>query len=221
MKKNIFIYIDESGTLPDPKSLIVIIAAVGTGFPQELSLAKKTAAKTSIKNNSGEIKFYRSGDNTKRKFLQILAKQDVSIFVLVVEKHGQIIADSPENFAFVCSLILNDCLNYYQHETLSMVFDRHFHRLADQEKFNTSLELLLGKKLTIIHVDSLNESTVNTADMVAGSVLWSRTGKNPAFYEIIKSKVVEEKIINWKEAKGKFWHKKTRPNRRTRPSESE
>lgn len=221
MKKNTFIYIDESGTLPDPHGSIVVVAAVGTTNPAMLLLPKKTAKKTLTKNAIKEIKFYRSGDTTKRKFLQTLSKQDVAIFVLVIEKHDQIIADTPENFAFVCSLLLSDCLHYYQFESLSMVFDRHFHRTSDQERFNTFLEEFLGKKLSITHVDSLNENAVNTADMVAGSLLWSRTGKNPAFYEIIKPKVIEEKIINWKEAKGRFWRKKTRSNRRKRPSESE
>ena len=221
MKKRIFIYIDESGTLPDPKSSIVVVAAVGTANPTELLSAKKNAKKASNNNKTDEIKFYRSGENTKRKFLQTLVKQDVSIFVLVIEKDAQIIADTPENFAFICSILLKTCLSYYRTQLISIIFDRHFNRKSDLEKFNGFLEKNLLQSLNISHVNSIADSTVNTADMVAGSVLWNRTGKSAKFYEIIKPKVIEEKIINWKEAQRRFWHKKTRLNRRKRPSKSE
>ena len=40
--------------------------------------------------------------------------------------------------------------------------------------------------------------------MVAGSLLWKQTGKDNQFYKIIKGKIVEEKIVNWKEAKKWF-----------------
>ena len=220
MKKHIYIYIDESGTLPDPQSPVIVVAAVGTEKPRSLLLPSKST-KRSIRKSTSEIKFYRAGDNTKKRFLQILAKQDVSIFVLTIEKHGQIITDSPENFAFVCSLLLNDCLIYYQHDQLQFIFDRHFHRQIDRDMFNVTLQNILGKSFQISHVDSLQQQAVSTADMIAGSILWFHTAKNPLFYTLIKNKIVAEKVISWKEARRAFWHKKTRLNRRKRPSKSE
>jgi hypothetical protein len=216
-----YIYIDESGTLPDPQSPVIVIAAVGTEKPHLLLSVKKITKNILGKNNTAEVKFYRSGDNTKRRFLSNLVKQDISIFVLILEKHGKKIADSPENFAFVCSLILNDCLIYYQHKNLKIIFDRHFHRQIDRDLFDKTLQNILSQKLSINHVDSVQQQVVNTADMVAGSVLWLRTGKNSLFYNIIKNKIIAEKIIDWKEARRSFWHKKTRLNRRRRPSKSE
>jgi hypothetical protein len=220
MNKNIFIYVDESGTLPDPKSPVVIIAAVATYAPHQLILPKKSAAKALGKKNVKEIKFYKAGINTKIKFLTVLAKLDIKIFVLILEKNGKKIPDSPENFAIACSLILYDCLYCYQNSFKSIIFDRHFHNQTDQEKFDSTLKKLVGENLNIIHADSLKEAAVNTADMVAGSVLWKRTGKDDQFYKIIKNKIVEEKAIDWKEVKKWFINKKlARTGVNTHPNE--
>ncbi|MBI4225546.1 DUF3800 domain-containing protein [Candidatus Roizmanbacteria bacterium] len=60
--KKITIFIDESGTLPDPKDKVVIVAAVGTEIPHKLIEVVKSIRKylKSKKNISNEIKFYRS-----------------------------------------------------------------------------------------------------------------------------------------------------------------
>lgn len=208
MNKHLFIYVDESGTLPDPKDPVVVVAAVATYSPYELVLPKKSASKILRKENVREIKFYKAGVNTKTKFLTILAKLDVKIFVLILEKNGKKIPDSPENFAIACALVLRDCLDYYQNSVKSIIFDRHFHNQLDREKFDSVLKKLIGENLSISHADSLKEPAVNTADMIAGSLLWKRTGKDDQFYKIIKNKIVEEKVVNWKEAKKWFINKK-------------
>lgn len=215
MNKHIFIYVDESGTLPDPKGPIIVIAAVATYLTNQLILPKKA-----IKIKTGEIKFYGSGDNTKKKYLTTLSKLDIQIFALVLEKHGQKIPDTPENFAAICSLILHDCLDYYQNSSVSIIFDRHFHKNSDREKFDEIIKKLTGQDIIISHVDSLKEPAVNTADMIAGSLLWKQTGKDDQFYKIIKNKIVEEKIINWKEAKKWFVKQKlARTGVNTHPNE--
>lgn len=180
MTKHIFIYVDESGTLPDPKGPIVVIAAVATYLNNQLILPKK-----SIKSKSGEVKFYNSGENTKKKYL------------------GQKIPDTPENFAAICSLILHDCLSYYSDCLISIIFDRHFHRSSDREAFDEIIKKLISQNITISHVDSLKEPAVNTADMIAGSLLWKQTG-----------------MVNWKEAKKWFVKQKlARTGVNTHPNE--
>lgn len=220
MIKEIFIYVDESGTLPDPNGPVIVIAAVATSATNQLLLPKKLSTKPLSKNKTGELKFYGSGANTKRKFLTILSELDVQIFALVLEKHSQKIPDTPENFATICSLILYDCLNYYHDSLISIIFDRHFHNPLDREKFNAIIRKLTKKEINISHVDSLKEPAVNTADMVAGSLLWKQTGKDDQFYKIIKNRIVEEKIINWKEAKKWFINEKlARTGASTHPNE--
>jgi len=203
---NITIFIDESGTLPDPKDQVVIVAAVGTNLPQKLINVSKSVRKylKTSKKTMSEIKFYKAGEKTKKKFLQELARQNVEIFTLTVEKHGQKIADTPENFALLCWLLLEDCFLFYKNQTKEIVFDCHFHKLKDQKEFNQTLINLLGERLPFNHVDSQKDSRVNAADMIAGSVLWLKTGRDKKFYQIIKRKIISEKVLNWKEAKRKF-----------------
>ena len=215
MNKHIFIYVDESGTLPDPKGPVIIIAAVATYSANQLILPKK-----SIKTKTGEVKFYNSGENTKKNYLTTLSKLDIQIFALILEKRGQKIPDTPENFAAICSLILHDCLDYYQNSLVSIIFDRHFHKSSDREEFDEIIRKLTSQNITISHVDSLKEPAVNTADMVAGSLLWKQTGKDNQFYKIIKCKIAEEKIVNWKEAKKWFVKQKlARTGVNTHPNE--
>ena len=177
MTKYITIYIDESGTLPDPKDKVVIVAAVGTSSTTQITKIIK-----SIKHSE--------------------------IFVLVVEKAGKSIPDSPENFALLCWFILEDCLALHRHRKTRVIFDRHFHKLSDQNQFNTILTRLLGFQTEFSHEDSQKNPLINAADMVAGSLLWAQTGKDSKFYEIIKKRVLEEKVINWREIKRRFWTQK-------------
>ncbi|MBI2310136.1 DUF3800 domain-containing protein [Candidatus Collierbacteria bacterium] len=214
------VYLDESGTLPDPRDPAVVVAAISTQTPQRLKSMTKIIRKHYAKSNPPEIKFYRAGDRTKKKFLEKLAAQDVEIFVLIVEKQNQSITDSPENFALLCWLLLEDCLLYYQHQIKHVVLDRHFQRTIDQDKFNQVLTSLLDEPLSPVHVDSQTEPLVNVADMVAGSVLWAQTGKDNVFYQIIRTKIVSERVIKWKQIKTRFWQEKTRRNRRKRPSQT-
>ena len=219
-KQKVTIFIDESGTLPDPQDKIVIIATVGTKMPGKLTQVTKSTRKYLRQRDRklDEIKFYRAGKRTKRKFLKELAKQQVEIFSLVVEKEGQKIPDTPENFALLCWFILEECLMFYENEVKEIIFDRHFHREKDQAKFNNVLGKLLNEDLKISHVNSIEDPRVNTADMAAGSLLWLKTGKDPKFYQMIKEKIIVEKTISWRNLRRKFFKEKISSNRRKRPS---
>lgn len=211
-QKSKTIFIDESGTLPDPKDKVVIIAAIGTQIPRELAEINKKVRKK-IRGYKKpeeiiEIKFYQAGDRTKKEFLNELVKYNLDIFVLIIEKNNQKIKDSPENFALLCYILLKECLIFYQDKVEEIIFDRHFHRQKDQQLFNQILESLLKKKYNFKHFDSINHPEINTADMVAGSLLWKYTDKNKEFYEIIRERIVSEMVINWKEAKRKFFQTK-------------
>lgn len=205
--KQATIFIDESGTLSDPKDKVVIVAAVGIQTPVKLLLINKSIRKYQ-KQNASELKFYRAGERTKKRFLEKLSHENIEIFVLVVEKEGKKIDDTPEHYALLCWLILEDCLIFYQEGIKEVVFDRHFHQKRDQESFNQALFKLLGEDINVSHVDSQKDQRVNSADMVAGSLLWKETGKDTRFYELIKPKIITEKLVNWKQIKKRFWAKK-------------
>ncbi|EKD56723.1 MAG: hypothetical protein ACD_58C00112G0005 [uncultured bacterium] len=211
--KKITIYIDESGTLPDPKDKIVILAAVATDSPESIQkiinkLRKKLRARKK-ESNISEIKFYKSSEKMKLDFINELIQSKVEIFVLVVNKKGQKITDNPQNFAVLSYILLEECLLYYsdQMQINKVVFDRHFHKDQDKKEFNCYLLGLTKKELEIEHVDSIKNTNVNSADIVAGSALWSYTNKEKKFYKLLADKIIVEKVLNWKEAKSRFYDK--------------
>lgn len=192
----IYIFIDESGTLPDTKDKFVVLAAVATD--------NRLILNRFLEKSKKEIKFYSAGDKTRKLYLTALAKESVSIFTLSINKNRQKISDSPENYAVLSWLLLLDCLAYFRNEKTKIIFDRHFHRSTDEKKFISFLKKLFALDLDIASADSAKNPGVMAADMVAGSFLYNQTGKNNRFYRLLAGKIISEKTINWKEAKKKF-----------------
>lgn len=204
----ITVFVDESGTLPDPKDRVIVVAAVGTDSPEKLDLLfKQLLERGKLKKPASELKFYTSGDKTKIAFFEKIAHENFAIFVLTVEKMGRKIADTPEHFAILCWLLLDDVLNLYQNVT-SIIFDRHFSSDVDVDRFNKALTRLLNKEVDLKHVGSDQEKRVNVADMIAGAVLAKQTGKTAKFYEIFEKEVISFKTLNWVEVKKRYINKK-------------
>ena len=203
----ITIFVDESGTLPDPKDTVIVIAAVATANPTGFAtIIKEVQKKKKLRKQTGELKFYTSGEKTKQLVLKKIAREQAAIFVLIVDKMGRKIKDTPEHFAILCWLLLIDIIGFYK-EGIEVVFDRHFSQKSDIAKFNQQLQQLLNKKLRIERVDSKKDKRVNIADMVAGAVLAKETGKSSQFYKLIEKQTVSEKRINWAEAKRRIYTK--------------
>lgn len=202
------IFIDESGTLPDTKDEVIVVAAVGTNVPSQFSqLFNKVRKQLKKSGGLSEVKFYTAGDKTKEIFFKHLAKEDLGIFVLIVDKKGRKIPDSPKHFALLCWLLLSEVLNFYP-KIKEIVFDRHFQQKQDLESFNNFLKNLLNSSVVFRHVDSQQVKEVNVADMIAGAVLAYIRGKNSRFYQMFKEKIISETKINWPEAKRKLLQKK-------------
>ena len=158
-----------------------------------------------------EIKFYKAGERTKAVYLKELSLANINIFALIVEKNNQSIKDTPDNLALLAYILLKECLVFYQDvEIKEVIFDKHFQQEKDLIRFNEILFELLGKSLILKHLNSVDNPEINSADMVAGSLLWKYTGKNEKFYNLIKDKIISEQILNWKEAKAMIFVSKNK-----------
>ena len=200
---NITVYIDESGTLSDPKDAVVIVAAVGTESVVIIDEILKKLKKRHLRKPSAEVKFYTAGDKTKLLFFELLTKKDFMICALIVDKIGRKIPDTPENYAALCLLLLTDVFSFAT-KIKEIIFDRHFSRNIDTEVFNTNIRTLVGKNIPIKHVDSIRDKRVNVADMIAGAILAKESGKDIRFYEMMKEKMTSSKRVNWREVKKRF-----------------
>jgi len=201
------VFIDESGTLPDPKDKVIILAALITARPEELPKLFKGLQKKGQKSKTNEIKFYSAGEKTKVIFFERLAREKLDLFLLTVEKMGRKIPDTPRHFALLSWILLRDVLTF-RPQTAEVFFDRHFAVNNDLKKFNETLSSLLQKRLVLKHVDSKKDPRINAADMAASATLAFRTGRQPRFYEMLRPKIVSDKNLNWAQVKQEFFANK-------------
>lgn len=200
----VIVFIDESGTLPDPKDRVIIVAAVGTKIPEKIEDIIKIVRKGGrFKKPSSEFKFYTASEKSKFLFFEKINKEKFNIFILTVEKMGRKISDTPTHFAILCWLLLKDVISFYS-KIEEIIFDKHFHKDKDLEEFNIFLKKHLGN-LTIKHVDSKKDTRITIADMIAGAILTKETKKDDKFYRLFKKQIISERKINWPEAKRKLF----------------
>lgn len=206
------IFIDESGTLPDPKDKFIVVSGVGVKKIKEAkSLVNKILFSLRQKKiKIKELKFYYAGQQTKRQFLSGLISAGFEVFILIVDKKDRKIADTPENFAVLVADLINEINLWYRTEKAIITIDRHFHRKIDQDNFNKFLEKWVDKRLEykIRHSNSQQNYLVNLADMTAGATLWKYNSKDPQFYNLVKGNIMVEKLIQWPEIRRKTINKK-------------
>lgn len=202
--KRVTVYIDEAGTLPDPKDKIIVVSAVILKNKEQIDmLLTKMRKKKDIRKKTGELKFYTSGDKTKMAFFEAFSEEEITVFVLIVEKMGRKIPDTPEHFALLCWILLTDVLTLCP--ITDLIFDRHFFKKGDIIKFNKILTNQFDIEFDITHVDSKSHKRVNVADMVAGALLAKETGKDERFYPMIEKRIINYKKLNWAEAKRRLF----------------
>lgn len=204
------IFIDESGTLADPKDRFVVFAGVFSANPQSLTklipkARKRVPPKKKLKRERlvSEFKFRSVGNSTKERILKELASLDVKLFVFVLDKERRKVEDTPENYGLLIFMLLKQV---FRKEVVNkIVIDRHFNQAEKRQELTDRLINLLGKEVEISHVDSLIDSRVDLADFVAGAVLKSARDGIDHFQDLIKPNITSFKVSKWKELKsGRF-----------------
>jgi hypothetical protein len=200
------VYIDESGRLADKNEQYVVIAAVVAPSNNRLakifhSLRRKLPRKGKRKKERlfSEIKFVLVGNKTKFFILNQLRKSEVFIYILVFDKRGFYLEDSPENYGILISQIINPVLRKYSIKRV--VIDRHFDRASLRSELEGVIRTWSKNKFEVIQPESHREIRVNLADFVAGAFWYQMIGKSEQFAEIIKEKVVFLRKSRWYEIK--------------------
>ena len=144
-----YIFIDESGTLPDPKDKFIAVCGVVIEKIKEAEniISRILVSLRQKKIRIKEIKFYHAGQNTKRQFLSGMVAANFSIFALVVDKKGRKIADTPENFVILVAALMQEIQLWHSSPQINLIIDKHFHRRADQNKFNQYLKKQIAPDL--------------------------------------------------------------------------
>lgn len=198
--------IDESGRIYDPNDKILVFAVVIADNLSELEKIIIRARQRIPKKGKrrmerlSEIKFSLTGDNTRLFILKELAKYQVKIYSLIIDKQGRKIQDNPENYAFLIEEVLETAIRDNPKLT-HILIDRHFTFITQREKFNLHMQKRYGNKLFIEHVDSLQNPVVTLADFIAGAIRFAYVKQNFQFKECIKDLIMKEKMVTWREIK--------------------
>lgn len=195
------IFIDESGTLPDKDDKYIVISALIVSNPRGLEkilskFRKKTPLKGSRKKErqTKEFKFHYVGDITRKKVLAEIASKDIKIFLLVVDKMGRKILDTPENYGKLIKYLIQIILK--QEKPKEIFLDKHFGNKNDSKKLQLILESI-NDLVKFLQVDSISDTRIDLADFIAGAVLKKYRTKDKVFYQIISSKIICETVIEW------------------------
>ena len=198
-----FAIIDESGRLYDPNDRFLVFAAVVgeslVNLDKIIPAIKKNLPK---KKKLAEIKFSTTGEKTKIKVLNEISKRRLKLFILVVDKQGRKIQDSPDNYSFLISTLLNKVFAKYP--TVShIIIDRHFTWVTQREKFNDLVQKELKKQLFLEHLDSQQNTIVSLPDFIAGSERIAHSKNEPKYVQIINKQVEKRIITTWRNLKRK------------------
>lgn len=201
--KNYFAIIDESGRLYDPEDRFLVFAAVVSETLVNLDkIIPQVKKKLPKKTKLAEIKFSTTGDKTRIRVFEKIEERRLATFVLVVDKEGRKITDTPENYSLLVASLLKKVLRKYP--TIShIIIDRHFTWVTQREKFNDLLQEKLGKALFIEHLDSQQNTIVSLADFVAGAFRVKYAKNISQFADKIEKRVEGKVIISWRALKQK------------------
>jgi len=211
MKKNlVYGFLDESPSLHD-KTFFFCVDIVSTTkktnkkLQKILKKARKRIVKKKLKSVS-ELKFYHSNEKTRFFILSELAKQDVEIVVLIIDKQKRRIKDTPSNYGIVVGAAVAELLSI--HPALSLTVDKKYTSKNQQKEFQQAsqetINKLVIKRASVFFnppVDSQKESVVQLADFVAGAFHFKYNRQDDHYAKIIKNKIKIEKVMKWTELK--------------------
>ena len=212
MTNRVHIYVDESGSLPNPYDPIVTMAAVRTDNPHPLRWLTRRAMRDirwrSPKHaGTSEFKFNTTTERAKVAVLAALAKEDVALFASSIYKGPQRIADTPENYGIVLCSLLEMCIA--KGEEVELVVDSHFTRPKKRDELNRLVQATLYLNTVPRYVDSKKNPYVQLADFVAGAVFYKRVGREAIFYEFIRERFISDQLRSWKDLK-REWYERQR-----------
>lgn len=196
-------FVDESGTLADPNDSLVVVGAIVTDMPVGLEkVVRKIRERLKRKGkpylNLGELKFSRASDAARKQTLHAIAQRDdLEIFVLVIEKNRQVIQDTPSHYAAILWFLISDILARYPNT--HFLLDRRYTRADLRKHLEDEINKRAGQVVRITHVDSGQDARLQLADFVAGAAAAKYQRGDATFWEILAPCVVQEKRITWGE----------------------
>ncbi len=196
------IYVDESGSLADPRDTIVTLAAIKTGAPESLRwiirrVRRETRRKQPKQSPPSELKFYTTTESIRIAVLEALAREKVAIYAVSVFKGAQIIPHTPINYAIMLSELLRAC--GVEHEPIAqIVLDSPFNTPQQRSQLTTAVRNALDLDTEFVYVDSRKSGQVQLADFVVGAIRARHMGGHWIPYQFIQPRMQSDRLVRWK-----------------------
>ena len=205
-------FLDESPTLSDT-SLFFCVDIISTNDKTNKRLqniirrARKRIVKKKLKSTK-ELKFHNSNERTRVFVLSEIAKENVVIIAIAIDKEGRRIKDTPQNYGIVVGSAIAETASLFP--LLNLTVDKKFTASEQEQQYivevQKTAQLLVPKRGSLNlsfnpPVDSKAESNVQLADFIAGALNMKYNNSDTHYVEIIKTKIKIEKTLLWTEIK--------------------
>lgn len=152
-----------------------------------------------------EIKFSNSSPRIKRKVLELISKEKITVYAFVVDREKRRIVDTPENYGIIMGFAAGEVLKNCH--ALILTPDKKYTRPIDQAELErTTLKVVskvsrAGALMLKEPADSKRNSLIQMADFIAGSLNFKYNHEDDTYWQIIKDLIIKEKVESWTKLK--------------------
>lgn len=180
-----YLLIDESGRLSDPREQVFIVSGVLVKSLRDAErIVKKIRAKIPKKGfrrheRYAELKFSYSGKITRHTLLREMSELSPKVFVMYYPIKNRFIRDTVENYArFIVELLTFVA----ETDTYKIVYiDKRYTNKRQLNQLQKIISSRISSDIAIIYADSLSHQCMSLPDCIAGSVRESICRKDDSY----------------------------------------
>jgi len=200
-----YAFIDESGTVGVPGGThFLVVALLNTGQPRTIELPVRRALKKYGPSLSrGEIKAANFEEKAIARLLEVIAKQDISIFATIVDQ--SVIVKPPEEIEEIYRQAVARTVYRLveRYPRVNICLDRRYtnerHRFELESQIRESIQDLPQKVVLIRQENSTSRKELQAVDAVAWALFQKYERDNASFYHIISPRMVYEEVVREKD----------------------
>lgn len=156
--------------------------------------------------DTSELKFNNTNEKTRIFILSEIAKTDLGIVVLILDKDGRRIEDNPLNYGIAVGITIIESLAVYKNIVLTV--DKRYKTGKDFLEFEKTAKNVFDKLspqgsniILETPAESENNSGIQIADFVAGAFNSKYNRADNRYVEILRGNIKKEVVAKWTETK--------------------
>lgn len=198
-----YIFLDESVELGfsklSTKFFTITLLLCGIQEEQKLQRVIKKIRQKVLKKkikNSPEIKWHNSNNYLRIKILNRLAEINFEIFTIILDKskvYDYLRDKKHKLYNYLSNLIITECS---LGESFELIVDKSKNKRSLRDDFDSYIRLKKKcENLIIKHEDSKSNGGLQVLDFISGAIFNKYEFKNLDYYNLIKEKIVTEKVF--------------------------